>query len=156
MRQPINLSKWKTLGDVEASRSGNGLGIMLRAQRAGAFAKIFFPLPQAFWHKQIKVQIQLRLVDPRSATITFGLSDAREATTSHSQLTADQMLSRVIIENHCGEHPAVFFLLNGPAAYLRFYLEDVLVEEIRPRPSARLASSSRIVSPLARSGHDSV
>ena len=155
MKQPINLSEWKASGDAEAYPSGNGLGVKLQAHGAGAFAKIAFPLPLSVWHQQIRATIRLRLVDPWKETLTFGLSDARGAITLHRQLTVDPMLSKLLIEHHCGDHPALFFSINGPFARLRFYLEDIFIEEVNARSVTRPLPTLRLVSPLSPSGHTS-
>jgi hypothetical protein len=155
MKQAINLSEWTASGDAVAHPSGNGLGVKLQADSAGAFAKISFLLPLSVWHQQIRATIRLRLVDPWQETITFGLSDARGAITLHRQLTADPMLSKLVIENHCGDHPVVFFSINGPFTRLRFYIEDLFIEEVNARSITRPLPTLRLASPLSLSRHTS-
>lgn len=135
MRQLITLSTWRAVGNAEARPSGNGVSVRLCAQKPGEVAKLYFPLPPAAWETPIRALVRLRLVDPWRETITLGVSDSAGEVITRCQLTADQMLSRVVIDKHCRQHPELFFSLTGPFASLRLYLEDILVEGKKPRPA---------------------
>jgi hypothetical protein len=129
MYQAVDLAMWKAEGSAEAHRSGDGWVIRLTAKFGGKAAKLCFPLPASAQGKKVRACARLRLLDPWSENVTFGIADSGGEVTTLCKLTVDKFLSRVVIEKQCDEAPELFFATARPFVNLTLYLEDVTVEE---------------------------
>ncbi|MCS6924282.1 MAG: hypothetical protein NZ578_00130 [Candidatus Binatia bacterium] len=141
MRQLGVPATWRAVGTATAQPSGTGLIIRLQAQRMKEVARLYLPLPSCVWELEVRVFLRLRLLDPWRETIACGVSDAVGEVLVQRQLTVDPMLSRVVVEKHCHRQAELFFSLTGPFASVRFYLDDITVEEKTPRRGQQLSGT---------------